>query len=376
MTTWYRSVTFFIAVLALVSMTACDNSSQNFDVTPGDDLAINGPTAVKMNLPPNQETVQEYFNQTITTEKEYNWSIEGPDATLGDRQNINYVDVISSTPGTYTLTLRDETDGFEGSVTLDWQGSIYQELGMVEGYSTLQGAIGGLPDVRDTLNTKEGPFTLLGPTNDALSGSGIGSLSDDELTTVLAYHLIEGNIPSGDIADGQTVRSSLGPTLTFNVDGDGNVTVSGAAEDSPIAVSDPDVPASNGVIHGLDAVLTPPPASATFDDQTAAVTADDDTTVTVAGAYLSDGGFVVIHEQENDGSAGPVVGNSEYLEPGFHTAIEIEIGEVTEEATYGAMPHRDDGDETYEFPILGQDGPYTLDGGAIINFGVVAPPVE
>jgi hypothetical protein len=376
MNTWYRTIAaLLIASATLLSLSACDNSSQNFNATTGDDLNINGPRAVKMNLPPEQETVQEYFNQTITTEKEYSWSIEGPDATLGDRQNINYIDVISSTPGTYTLTIVDETDGFEGSVELDWQGSIFQELGMVEGYSALQGVIGGLVPLRDTLNTKEGPFTLLAPTNDALSGSGAGSLSDEELTRVLTYHLLDGNIPADDIADGQTVRTRLGPTLTFNVDSDGNVFVSGVVEDSPIAVSDPDVPASNGVIHGLDAVLTPPPASATFDDQTARASSAGDT-VTVAGSYLSEGGFVVIHEQNADGSAGPVVGNSEYLEPGFHTSIDIIIDEVTEEATYGAMTHRDDGDQVYEFPILGQDGPYTLDGAAIIDYGVVAPPLE
>jgi len=38
------------------------------------------------------------------------------------------------------------------------------------------------------------------------------------------------------------------------------------------------------------------------------------------------------------------------------------------------MMHMDDGDETYEFPILGQDGPYTRDGSAVIDYADIAPP--
>lgn len=367
MNTWYRSIPLVFAFVALIGLTACDQSSQNVSWETAEDLTITGPAAVKMNLPPNQETVREYYVHPNNQEHTYSWSIEGPSATLTERRNATFADMTSSTPGTYELTMNNETEGWTGSLKVDWQGSTFQELGMVDGFSSLQGAIGAVTPVRDLLNENEGPFTLLGPNNDALSG--VSSVSAE----VLSYHAIEGEIPSGDIGDGATVRTLLGPRLTFSVDADGNISVGGAADASPIAIDTTDVPAANGVIHGLEGVLTPPPASATFEDQTARAGSSGDT-VTVAGAYLSDGGFVVIHEQNSDGSAGPVVGNSDYLESGFHTSIDIIVDEVTGETTLGAMPHRDDGDETYEFPVLGQDGPYTLNGEAIIDFGAVSPP--
>ena len=257
---------------------------------------------------------------------------------------------------------------------MDFQGSIVDELGL-EGFGGLQGAVESITPINDLLNTSgETDVTLLAPSDEALTDAGASGLSAAELERVLRFHAIAAPVASGNIADGQTVRTVLGPRLTFSVDS-GTITVAGAADDDPITVATPDVPASNGIIHGIEGVLTPPPASATFDDQ-AAVAGGSGDTVTVAGAYLQDGGFVVMHEQDANGAAGAVVGNSAYLEPGFHQNITIVVDEITSETVLGAMPHTDDGDETYEFPTLGQDGPYTLDGSAIIDFGVVTPPAE
>jgi hypothetical protein len=79
--------------------------------------------------------------------------------------------------------------------------------------------------------------------------------------------------------------------------------------------------------------------------------------VSVKQAFLPDGGFVVIHEEAADAPFGPVIGNSEYLEPGGHGDIDIEVpadGIVDADGdgvtTLVGMAHRNTGSTDYTFP--------------------------
>lgn len=103
----------------------------------------------------------------------------------------------------------------------------------------------------------EGPFTVFAPTNEAfdtaLDDLGITLdefLTDpDELTSVLTYHVIDGEVFSTEITQDLTAASLEGTDLTFGTDG--GVTVNG------VAVVTADVEASNGVVHIIDGVLFP-----------------------------------------------------------------------------------------------------------------------
>ena len=92
--------------------------------------------------------------------------------------------------------------------------------------------------------------------------------------------------------------------------------------------------------------------------------------VTVDSVTLHDGGFVTLHDSTLlDGAVlESVRGTSEYLGPGTHSGVEVEIDEVPGgEDTLIAMPHRDTNDnEQYDFVDEegAADGPYTVDGGA------------
>jgi PGF-CTERM protein len=101
---------------------------------------------------------------------------------------------------------------------------------------------------------------------------------------------------------------------------------------------------------------------------TAAVTFSDQETsgdsVVVDSATLSEGGFIAIHQ----GSAsGPVVGNSDYLEPGTVSNVEIQLDTMMSSSdSLVAMPHLDtNGNEAYDFP--GDDGPYTAGGAPVTD---------
>ena len=101
----------------------------------------------------------------------------------------------------------------------------------------------------------DGPFTVFAPTDEAFAalpeGTVEGLLEDtDALTAILTYHVIAGKVMSSDLSDGMTAETVNGADVTISV-GD-TVMVNDAT------VTTPDVEASNGVIHIIDAVIMPP----------------------------------------------------------------------------------------------------------------------
>ncbi|KKH52848.1 fasciclin domain-containing protein [Methanosarcina mazei] len=110
--------------------------------------------------------------------------------------------------------------------------------------------------LEDTLN--EGTYTVFAPTDEAFDALPEGTLEDllaDEqaLTDVLTYHVVEGEYMASDLEDGQTLTTVQSATLPVS-SADDEVTIGTAT------VVEPDIVASNGVVHGIDAVLIPPEA--------------------------------------------------------------------------------------------------------------------
>ncbi|MEI8171272.1 MAG: fasciclin domain-containing protein [Rhodoferax sp.] len=100
-----------------------------------------------------------------------------------------------------------------------------------------------------------GPFTVFAPSNDAFKLVPTKTMEDlikhpEKMKSVLAFHIIPGKMLASDIKN-----NSL---KTLN---DSNVSLSKAGEFATIEeamVQTADIQASNGVIHIIDAVLTPP----------------------------------------------------------------------------------------------------------------------
>ena len=102
-----------------------------------------------------------------------------------------------------------------------------------------------------------GPFTLFAPTDQAFIDAGIDLVALDTpegkvaLQDILLYHVVSSEVPSSAVTDGMLATMANGDKVKFGVN-NGVVTVGGAT------VTTADVPASNGVIHIIDTVLTPP----------------------------------------------------------------------------------------------------------------------
>ena len=125
--------------------------------------------------------------------------------------------------------------------------------------AALIAADGDLP----TVLRGDGPFTVLAPTDAAfetfLDGAALSDIPVETLTQVLLNHVIAGEISSTDLTN---LGSGYANTLASGAQ-DENLsifynTASGVVFNGISTVETPDVEASNGVIHVVDAVITLP----------------------------------------------------------------------------------------------------------------------
>ena len=123
-------------------------------------------------------------------------------------------------------------------------------------HTTLVAALKQADYVDDLSNA--GPFTVFAPTNDAFNklpaGTVDGLMKDDkkaDLQNILEYHVAVGVYKTANMQDGQKINMANLGDITLSVK-DGKVVVNGTAN---IVAS---IPAANGIIHVVDAVLLPP----------------------------------------------------------------------------------------------------------------------
>ena len=123
-------------------------------------------------------------------------------------------------------------------------------------HTTLVAALKQAEYVDDLSNA--GPFTVFAPTNDAFNklpaGTVEGLMKDDkkaDLQNILEYHVAVGVYKTGNMKEGQKINMANLNDITLSVK-DGRVVVNGTAN---VVAS---IPAANGIIHVVDAVLLPP----------------------------------------------------------------------------------------------------------------------
>ena len=153
-----------------------------------------------------------------------------------------------------------------------------------------------------------GPFTLFAPDDNAiqtlmnaLSVSSLSEVDVDLLKSILLYHVLGEEIPASSVSTGYKATLSPSsqagnPKLALYLNADGGVSV------NKVDVTEADMEVSNGVIHGIDQVLTLPdlPTFLTYDDhfgllgEALAVADDeDDDTDNFMDILMGDGPFTV-----------------------------------------------------------------------------------
>lgn len=103
-----------------------------------------------------------------------------------------------------------------------------------------------------------GPFTVFAPTNaafDKVPKETLDNLMKDDnkaqLQDILQYHVYVGTLKTDMMEDGQTLNQVNGGNITITKK-EGKIVINNSA--TVIA----SIPASNGIIHVIDAVLLPP----------------------------------------------------------------------------------------------------------------------
>lgn len=105
-----------------------------------------------------------------------------------------------------------------------------------------------------------GPFTVFAPTDAAFAKLPAGTLDSlvadpDTLRSVLTYHVVPGRVTAADAAKLQSATTVEGEDVSITAN-DGGVQIDDAN------VTQPDVMASNGIIHVIDTVILPPSLAA------------------------------------------------------------------------------------------------------------------
>lgn len=120
------------------------------------------------------------------------------------------------------------------------------------GFETLVTAVkaAGLVDVLKG----DGPFTVFAPTDRAFANLPEGTLDSllkdkEALASILTYHVVPGKLMASDVVSNESLSTVQGKAIKVN-------TGSGVKVDSASVIKT-DIECSNGVIHVIDAVITP-----------------------------------------------------------------------------------------------------------------------
>jgi uncharacterized surface protein with fasciclin (FAS1) repeats len=165
------------------------------------------------------------------------------------------------------------TEPAQMSTTMVGGNMMYQAQNIIENavnskdHTTLVAAVSAAGLV-ETLKGA-GPFTVLAPTNDAFENLPAGTVetllkpeNKATLTKILTYHVIAGRMTSRDlrrkIKEGKgiaQIKTVSGGFLTFKTNGDNLMVTDENGASANLTILN--VMQSNGVIHVLDAVVTP-----------------------------------------------------------------------------------------------------------------------
>ena len=134
-------------------------------------------------------------------------------------------------------------------------GDIVEVAAAAGGFKTLLAAATAAGLV-DTLKGA-GPFTVFAPTDAAFAALPAGTLEallkdPAKLKDILLYHVVAGKVTADQVVKLTSATTAEGKTVKITVK-DGAVYLN-----DNVKVVTTDIPASNGVIHVIDAVLLPP----------------------------------------------------------------------------------------------------------------------
>jgi uncharacterized surface protein with fasciclin (FAS1) repeats len=190
------------------------------------------------------------------------WNADVVNHTLSDRETFWFIYINPDPNNTVEKDLATAKYGLSITTTFAPNTSVVSVIEEDANLTTLAFLIREA-NLTENLSTG-GPYTVFAPDNMAFADS-IAALMNDtsELTRILTYHVVPGEYSADELlnmtAGGNetTLKNLAGENLTLNQTEGGSLTVNGAL------VVNPDLVADNGIVHVIDAVLTPPETNET-----------------------------------------------------------------------------------------------------------------
>lgn len=124
-------------------------------------------------------------------------------------------------------------------------------------FTSLVGALGAASGDLVNVLSGTGPFTVFAPLNSAFDeiSATTATLNADQLAKVLTYHVVSGNVVSGDLTNAMSVTTVNGETFTVNISGSTVTLTDANGGVSTVVLTD--VQGTNGVIHVINKVIIP-----------------------------------------------------------------------------------------------------------------------
>ena len=157
--------------------------------------------------------------------------------------------------GTLFSCEEEDIAQIEPGAVLGDPNSLYNQASNNESLSTFLEAAekGGF-----TLALREGEdiLTVFAPSNEAFAAAGVdlSTLSQDDLERILNYHIIADSLPAAALTT-ERYQTNSGKFIDLTADG-GNVVIEPNVDAARVTTAD--ISGSNGFIHIIDKVLTPP----------------------------------------------------------------------------------------------------------------------
>jgi uncharacterized surface protein with fasciclin (FAS1) repeats len=177
--------------------------------------------------------------------------------TVAFAVSISFIGCSDSTSDIATANSVEQTPGAGQSAVKDdvSQKNVVQVAAGSADHSTLVAAVKAA-ELVDALSNA-GPFTVFAPTNAAFDKLPAGTVDGllkpekkEDLQDILQYHVSIGVFKPESLQDGQSIGQANGGNIRISVK-DGKIMVN---ETATVVAS---IPASNGIIHIIDAVLLP-----------------------------------------------------------------------------------------------------------------------
>lgn len=203
------------------------------------------------------ETAQESTSETTTTTSTLSPSpvAEAPGTTASTSPSP-----LAQAPGTTSSSTASPApvgDATTSASTASSDENIVEVATASGNFSTLTKALTAA-GLSETL-AGQGPYTVFAPTDEAFNALPAGTLdklllpeNKEQLVKVLSYHVVPKEVASSEITSGE-VATVEGQPLNVTVD-----SATKAVTVNDAKVTQPDIEASNGVIHVVDKVILPP----------------------------------------------------------------------------------------------------------------------